>query len=88
MSKLTAQDYTNILKYYKINVKGKSKRQKQKLANNILANKLCRCIKKVKGANKKTRKIAICNSSVIKKKGLRIKRFTCKKKNKIVGLKK
>ena len=80
MSKLTAQDYTNILKYYKINIKGKSKKQKQNLANNILANKLCRCIKKVKGANKKTRKIAICNSSVIKKKDYVLNDLLVKKK--------
>ena len=47
MTYLTAKDYTNILAYYKINSKRKTRKQRRFIAENLLAKKLCRCIKKV-----------------------------------------
>ena len=56
-------------------------KQTRDTALDILANKLCRCIKKV-GDNSTA--IAICKNSVLAKKGLRNGRFTCKKKPKLL----
>ena len=87
MSTLKAKDYNAILKFYKVPLGKKNRKTRRNLAENLLATKLCRCIKKVARKNK-TKSIAICNNSVIKKKGYRIKKFTCKKRNYISGLKK
>ena len=62
----------------------------------VLAGKLCRCIKKVsKKNNKRTKKkykrkasTAICTASIFKKRGLTHGRFTCKKKPKLYVSKK
>ena len=89
MQKLKTSDYIEILKYYnqpipKINKKGR-KTIKRK-AEKILAEKLCRCIKSVTKYNTEyeSRAIGICRNSVIKQKKLKINRFTCKKKNKLL----
>ena len=99
MTRLTVKDYTNILTYYKIDGKGKTKKEQRSIAENLLAKKLCRCIQKVgagKGtpsgmkAKQKTRRrgraIGICRAAVIRRKGYRIKKFSCKKRAKIEGL--
>tara|TARA_B110001452_G_C15240429_1_gene429453 strand:- start:5231 stop:5581 length:351 start_codon:yes stop_codon:yes gene_type:complete len=79
---LTKKDYINILNYYgtifditlPINIL-------RKMSEKIIAEKLCRCIKKVnKSNNNESRSIAICNKSVIKNKKLKIYKFSCKKK--------
>jgi hypothetical protein len=75
---LTNQDYIKILKYYNIRVP-KSKRTIKHKAEDVLANKLCRCIKKV-GEN--TRSIGVCTRSVINNKGFKRGNFTCIKNNK------
>ena len=89
---LTTADYKNILKYYKITdaqLKILKPREIKEKAEHLLATKLCRCIKKVsaksKGKSKSEAKaIAICNTSVIKKKKLAIFKFTCKKGAKLL----
>uniref|UniRef100_A0A6C0JBY5 Uncharacterized protein n=1 Tax=viral metagenome TaxID=1070528 RepID=A0A6C0JBY5_9ZZZZ len=83
---LTINDYKSILLYYDINYKKMSNKKIKISAENILANKLCRCIKKVK--KKQNKPIGICKNSVINKKNLKIGRFTCKKKAKIIRNKK
>jgi len=101
MTTLTMKDYTNILTYYNINSKNKTRKQRRSIAEKLLANKLCRCIQKVsagKGAplkmstKQKTRRrgraIGICRSAVIRRKGYRIKKFSCKKRPVIENLKK
>ena len=91
MSTLKAKDYNTILKFYKVPLDKKTRKTRRNLAEKLLATKLCRCIKTVTHKNKtrkESRAIAICNNSVIKKKGYRIKKFTCKKRNYISGLKK
>ena len=91
MSTLKAKDYNTILKFYNVPLEGKTRKTRRNLAEQLLATKLCRCIKKV-GRKNKTRKenraIAICREAVIKRKGYRMKKFTCKKRNYISGLKK
>ena len=45
-TELTNEDYTNILLFYKMPIP-KSKRLLKKQAENIMSEKLCRCLKKV-----------------------------------------
>ena len=49
---LTTQDYKTILNYYNISHKSKTNTWIKRNAEDILANKLCRCIKKVKKQSK------------------------------------
>ena len=80
---LSNGDYLKILKYYKIDVNKLNKQKTVKqLAQDILATKLCRCIKKVKKNSNKpeTEAIGICRKSVLNTKQLKIFGFTCKKK--------
>ena len=81
--KLNRNDYLEILKYYKIHFDEEIKTNiLKKKVENIIANKLCRCIKKVNDRILyQDYSIAICNNSVIKKKNLKIYGFNCKKKN-------
>ena len=101
MTYLTAKDYTNILAYYKINSKRKTRKERRSIAEKLLAKKLCRCIQKVSTgkdapvgmkAKQKTRRkgraIGICHNAVIRRKGYRIKKFSCKKRTRIEELEK
>lgn len=89
---LTTNDYKDILKYYKVNnINSLSNRNLKKYAEEIIADKLCRCIQKI--SNKKNNlsekeAISICRNSVIKRKNLKISRFTCKNKPKLIANKK
>ena len=44
---LSHADYLNIMKFYKIDVSNISKKDIKLTAEDILANKLCKCIKKI-----------------------------------------
>ena len=81
MSKLSRTDYITILNYYDLPIPDNNSIL-IKDAENILATKLCRCIKKVKAKqnNKKNEKrpIAICKNSIFGRRNLNISRFTCK----------
>jgi viroplasmin and RNaseH domain-containing protein len=81
--KITKNDYMKILKYYNIDMDKKASfKRVQDAAENILATKLCRCIKKINPTEKnESKNIALCTNSVLKKKGLKQSRFTCKKKS-------
>jgi hypothetical protein len=75
---LTQKEYTKILEFYNITIP-KSKRLLEKEAENILSEKLCRCIKKV-GQNKKIgepRAIGICTKTIFDRKGLTRGKFNC-----------
>ena len=88
MTSLTAKDYMNILTYYKINSKKKTRKEQRSIAEKLLAKKLCRCIKKGSSPkNDEKRAIGICRSSVVKKKNLKINKFRCKKKASLVSFK-
>jgi hypothetical protein len=90
-NQLNKADYLAILNYYDIPLeKNTSIQYIKKTAEDILANKLCKCIKKVQKSNKslkEPRAIAICKESVIHKKGVEISRFSCKKRNKLIAKK-
>ena len=84
--KLNKKDYISLLNYYKINTNGLTLSDIKNKAEYILANKLCRCIKKVDTyyVNKKKKKkekdiIGICKNSVLTKKNINIYKFKCKK---------
>tara|TARA_Y100000816_G_scaffold292394_1_gene287419 strand:- start:103 stop:426 length:324 start_codon:yes stop_codon:yes gene_type:complete len=79
---LTKSDYKTILSYYKVSFKRKSDSWIKKRAEDILANKLCRCIKKVKKGSNTTEKaaIAICKNSIFTKRNIKGSKFSCKKK--------
>ena len=80
MSGLDKNDYINILKYYDIDYTSKNTRGIKNMAEKILAEKLCKCIKKVNTNNNESRAIALCKTSVLHKKGIKNFKFTCKKK--------
>ena len=80
--KLNKNDYKKILQYYNLPIPNNYHQIKNK-AEELLADKLCSCIKKVENPNKLTesRNIGICTKSVLNKKGLKkTKKFRCKKK--------
>ena len=84
MSQLNNKDYKQILEYYNEPIP-KSARLTKLNAELILANKLCRCIKKVDRQNE-ARSIGICTKNVLNRKNLRRGNFSCKGKRKIKGL--
>jgi hypothetical protein len=95
MGILTKNDYEKILNYYNIpfSTSDSSKQIKSK-AEEILADKLCKCIKKVKESSNEpnndeaeARAIGICNDTVFRRKGIRHAAFTCKKKSKLLRFK-
>jgi hypothetical protein len=79
---LTKEDYINILNYYNIKINSNTSLSSiKKMAEKIIAKKLCSCIKKVPNPSKKeSRAIGICNHSVLQRKHLKINGFSCKKR--------
>jgi hypothetical protein len=78
MLTITNKDYIKILDYYKIEIPTSTKLLKEK-ATNILAEKLCRCIKKVDPTNE-AKSIGICTKTIFNNKGYQRGTFQCKKK--------
>jgi hypothetical protein len=77
--KLNQSDYTKILNYYNLTIP-KNKTTLKNRAEQVLSDKLCRCIKKVGNSVKsEPRSIGICTKSIFKRKGLKRGRFTCRK---------
>ena len=68
-TELKNKDYISILKFYKLNIP-KSKRLLKQHAENILNDKLCRCIKKLEPDNE-AKSIAICSKSIFGNKNLK-----------------
>jgi hypothetical protein len=81
MPELTINDYKHILEFYKKPLP-KSKRLLKLQAENLLASKLCRCIKKI-DKNSEQRAIGICTKSILNSKGYSRGKFTCKNKKTI-----
>jgi len=80
--KLNQSDYKNILKFYKMDMAALSTKAIKEKAEHLLAVKLCKCIKNLKGpgaAGKEKRAISVCYNSVLTKKHLKIFKFKCKK---------
>ncbi len=78
MAALTQHDYKQILEYYKIYIPS-NKKQMKHAAEKIIAEKLCKCIKKIDPKNE-SRSIGICSKTVINRKGFVRGKFQCKKK--------
>ena len=75
---VTNKDYISILNYYKINIP-KSKILIKKQAEKIMAEKLCKCIKKIDKQNE-AKSIGICTKTIFNRKGYTRGQFQCKKK--------
>jgi hypothetical protein len=80
-TELKNKDYISVLKFYKMNIP-KSKRLLKQQAENILNDKLCRCIKKLEPDNE-AKSIAICSKSIFGNKKLKHGKFNCKGKRSI-----
>jgi hypothetical protein len=78
---LTNKDYIQILTYYKKPIP-KSKKMLKIIAEKILGEKLCKCIKKIDPVNEK-RSIGICTQTVLNSKGITRGNFNCTGKRKI-----
>lgn len=78
MSKLTKTDYIKILSFYKKEIPDTFESIKSE-AENILVNKLCRCIKKIEGENE-SKSIGYCTKTVVNNKGFKRGEFKCKGK--------
>ena len=76
-AELTNKDYVSILKYYNINIP-KSKRLIKTHAEKIMAEKLCKCIKKIDPINE-AKSIGICTKTIFNRKGYTRGKFDCKK---------
>ncbi len=83
--KLRKEDYIDILNFYSINFSENLPiKLLKKMTEKIIAEKLCRCIKKVPNEGfPESRAIGICNNSVVQKKNLGIYKFSCKKKKEL-----
>jgi len=78
-TELTNEDYTNILLFYKMPLP-KSKRLLKKQAENIMSEKLCRCLKKVQMKPiPEGKAIGICTKTIFNNKGLTRGKFKCLK---------
>ena len=86
--KLTDSDYKLILKFYKIPLNKKNLTNKKSIAENILATKLCRCIKKVKKNSTQKNTVGICSKSIFLNRNLKYSRFSCKNNYKLIKSKK
>jgi len=83
--KLNLSDYKKILNFYNINHTRLSSTTIKKKAENMLADKLCRCIKKVNVKRRESQAIGVCRNSVITRKNLKIHKFKCDNGPKIVA---
>jgi hypothetical protein len=75
---LENDEYVSILTYYNIDIP-KSKRLLKMKAEHIMAEKLCKCIKKIDPVNE-AKSIGICTKTIFNRKGYTRGKFTCKKK--------
>ena len=98
--KMTLRDYKNILKFYKIDTVSLTNKAIKEKAEHFLAVKLCKCIKNIRAGSAGTgragsagtgragssekRAISLCYNSVLTKKNLKVFKFTCKKKAKLL----
>lgn len=80
---LNTSDYKKIIKYY--NIKNTGKNTYKYLAEDILANKLCKCIKKVnKNIDNEKASIAICRKNIFKNRKIDFYNFKCKKSRRLI----
>ena len=75
------KDYTKILKYYNLHIPKAASDMKKK-AEEVLALKLCRCIKKVSPTNE-AKAIGVCTRTIFERKKLMRGAFTCKRRRSV-----
>ena len=71
-------DYNMILNHYEVPIP-KSRRIKRKMVEDLLSDKMCRCIKSVEKTSKlkEPAAIAICNQSIFRNRGLKYNKLKC-----------
>lgn len=79
-SAMTRSDYEKILSYYKLPFANLSSNEIKRKAEDILATKLCKCIKSVEKKMGTQNAISLCTTSVFGKKGLKYFGMSCKGK--------
>jgi len=84
---LSSMDYKKIAQFYEI-PKPTNKSYKE-IAEDILAGKLCKCIKKVRSRQQVLEKAAIgvCRGSIFKNRGIDFYNFKCKNGQKLISKK-
>ena len=75
---VTKSDYEKILSYYKMPFGNLSTAELKRTAEDILATKLCKCIKAVERKVGTKNAISLCTASVFGKKGLKYFDMSCK----------
>lgn len=82
-------DYNMILNHYEVPIP-KSRRIKRKMVEDLLSDKMCRCIKSVEKTSKlkEPAAIAICNQSIFRNRGLKYNKLKCKPKPQFIANKK
>ena len=75
---MTKTDYEKILSYYKLPFGNLSNAELKRKAEDILATKLCKCIKAVERKVGAQNAISLCTASVFGKKGLKYFDMSCK----------
>ena len=78
---ITKKDSIQILTFYKMKIPSSNLLLKQK-AENVLAEKLCRCIKKIDPVNE-AKSIGICTKTIFTRRGYTRGKFSCKKKQNV-----
>ena len=89
---LSLSDYRKILNFYKLSVPESSEKLRKK-AEDVIAEKLCMCIKKIPGKTENkvesgAKALGICTKSVVNKKGFTRGSFSCKLPGRKITLKK
>ena len=79
--KINYKDYVSILKYYNLDIP-KSRRLLKIQAEKIMAEKLCKCIKKLDPENE-AKSIGICTKTIFTRKGYARGEFKCKQKQSV-----
>ena len=82
MYELSNTDYKSILDYYNMPIP-KSRRLIKLNSEKILADKLCKCIKKIE-SSEEAKSIGICTKTIFNRKGLTRGDFKCKGKNSVI----
>ena len=75
---LTTNDYKYILQYYNISIP-ESNTHLQSIAEKIISEKLCKCIKKLEPKYEE-KSVGICTRTIINRKGFFRGKFQCKNK--------
>jgi len=84
---LSSMDYKKIAQFY--NIPKPNNKSYKEIAEDVLAGKLCKCIKKVRSRQQVLEKAAIgvCRESIFKNRGIDFYNFKCRKGQKLISKK-